>query len=265
LVSCGGTSKADFAQDADPVCSKANSELATVTRPANFKQLGEMAGKVAASTDTQVKALRDLDQPKKDKGDLSAILGAMDGTVSAARKMESGVAGDDGRAVEAATGELRQAATKADDGARAYGLAQCGKGGRDAVTNIADATNPLLKQQLINKADAICKDASRKIEGLPEPTNPRALSRFLDQVLPVVEKVGTDLKALHVPQSDKAAFDELLTLNDRETDLGRDFRAAAASNDLPRLQQLGEALDRASQESTRKAAAFGLKECALEE
>ena len=266
LSSCGGTSKADFAKQADPVCSTANSELAAVTKPATVKQLGEASGKVAASTDKQVKALRTLDQPKDDKSDLDAVLVAMDGTVNAARKMESGVGADDGRAVEAAAAELRQAATKADDGARAYGLAQCGKGGRDAATNIADASNPLLKQQLITKADAICKEASRKLEALPQtPDSPQGFVRSVSASLPIVEKAITDLKALHVPQSDKPAYDEFLTANDREVGLARDLREAASSSNGTRLLQMAEALDSAGLESSKKATAFGLKECAFDE
>ena len=264
-VSCGGTSKADFAREADPVCSKANGELATVTKPANLKQLGEMSTKVATATETQVKALRDLDRPEKDEEDLEAVLGAMDGTVAASRKLASGVSADDGRAVEAAAGELRQAAVKADDGARAYGLGQCGKGGRDAATSLTDAANPLLKQQLITKADAICKEASRKLEAMPEtPDTPQGLVRSVNQSLPIVEKAVLDLKALHAPQPDKPAYDEFLSSNDREVDLARDLRDAGTANSS-RLIDLAGALEDASLESSKKATAFGLKDCAFDE
>lgn len=266
LVACGGTSKADFAKKAEPVCSTTNSELAAVTKPANLKQLGEVSAKVAAATDKQVKALRGLDQPKDDKTELEAVLVAMEGTVAAAKKAESGVGADDGRAVEAAVGELRQSATRADDGARAYGLAQCGKGGRDAATNIAEASNPLLKQQLITKADAICKEAGRKLEALPEtPETPQGLVRSVNAGLPIIEKAVAELKALHVPQPDKATYDEFLTANDREIDLARDLREAATSRNGTRLLEVANALESASADSSRKAIAFGLKECAFDE
>ncbi|MDQ3679763.1 MAG: hypothetical protein M3378_04310 [Actinomycetota bacterium] len=265
LSSCGGTSKADFAQRADPVCSVANGELSAVAQPANLKQLGQSSAKVAAATDKQVKALRQLDQPEKDRGHLDNVLAAMDGTVAAARKVETAVAGDDGRTVEAGVAELRQATTNADDGARNYGLTQCGKGGRDAATNIADATTSLLKQQLITKADAICKDADRKLEAMPEPKNLGEAVRSLDQLLAVVEKAIADLKTLHVPQPDKAAYDEFLTASDQQAGVVRDLRAAVAANDTSRTNQVTDALDSAGAEGARKAAAVGLKDCTFEE
>jgi hypothetical protein len=266
LVACGGTSKADFAKNADPVCATANSELATVTKPTTFKQLGEMSGKVAAATDKQVQALRGLDQPKDGKSELVAVLTAMEGTTAAAKKVEAGVTADDGRVVEAGAGELRQAAANADDGARSYGLTQCGKGGRDAATNIADTSNPLLKQQLITKAEAICKEASGKLDKLPErPDTPQGLVRSVNEGLPIVEKAVLDLKALHAPASDKATYDEFLTSNDRVVDLARDLRDAATAANASRLLDLAGALENASLEISRKATAFGLKECAFEE
>ncbi|MDQ3570572.1 MAG: hypothetical protein M3396_08125 [Actinomycetota bacterium] len=265
LSSCGGTSKADYAKRADPVCSATNGELSAVAKPANLKQLGESSAKVAAATDKQVKALRQLDQPKEDRRDLDNVLASMDGTVAAAKKVETAAAGDDGRTVEAGVAELRQATTKADDAARNYGLTQCGRGGRDAATSLADGSIPALKQQLLTKADAICKDARPKIEAVPKPKNPAEAVRWLDQLLAVFEKAAADLKALHVPQADKAAYDEYLTAADQQTSAVRDLRAAVAANDKTRVNQVSGALESAAAESARKAAAVGLKDCAFEE
>jgi len=262
LSACGGTSKADFAKQADPVCSTANGELGTVTKPANYQQLGEMSSKVSASVDKQVTALRELDQPKDDKSDLETVLGAMDATVVAARKVASGVTTDDGKAVEDGAGELRQAAIKADDGARAYGLLQCGKGARDAATNLADGANPLLKQRLLTKADAICKDVGAKLDALPEtPDSRQGLIRSINEGLPILEKAFTDLKALHAAQPDKPTYDEFLTANDRLVDAARDLRAAAQANDPTRAKAADAAATAANEESDRKATAIGLKEC----
>ncbi len=66
-----------------------------------------------------------------------------------------------------------------------------------------------------------------------DPGNAPRVGPLGERGLPIIEKAVAELKALHVPQPDKATYDEFLTANDRK--LARDPRRAATSrNGTPR-------------------------------
>ena len=258
-VACGGgPSKADFAKKANPPCQTANTELAGVTRPADFRQLGEVAGKVAASTDKQVKALAQLDQPSDDKAQLQRSLADMRATVTSGRAVESAVQKGDLRAAEAGVRDMRQASEKADDGARTYGLTECGKGSRGAAVLVSDASNDVLKRELIARADRICADLNRKIEAMPEPDSDEEL---INATIPLAEKLIADLRAIPVPDAQRQAYDDVMAANDRLLGLFRDASTAAKTRNTKRLEQLYDQIDTASIDADKKADAFGFKDC----
>lgn len=94
---------------------------------------------------------------------------------------------------------------------------------------------------------------------------PQGLVRSVNQGLPIIEKAISDLKALPAPAPDKPSYDDFLTSNDREVDLARDLRDAASTANGSRVLDLAGALDSASIESSKKATAFGLKDCAFDQ
>jgi hypothetical protein len=257
----GGPSKEAFAEKANPPCGTANTELAGVTKPADFRQLGDVAGKVAGSTDKQVKALTDLEQPDDDKPQLERMLTSMRATSSSARAVEAGVQRGDLRAAEKGVSDLKLASEQADDTARSYGLTDCGKGARAASALMTEASNDVLKREVIAKADGFCKDANRRLDELTEPEDLEELVKFLDQSLAVADKLVADLRGIAVPDSLKAAYDDVMASNDRLVALIRDARAAAQAGNERRAGQLFDQLDTATTEANKKADAFGFKDC----
>ena len=259
-TACGGPSKVDFARKANAICASANSELAGVTAPGDFKQLGETGRRVAAATEKQVKGIRQLDHPQDDKDRLEATVAAMDQTVAAARRVETGASAEDGKTVEPAVSEVNQAAAKVDDGARAYGL-ECGKPARDAAVAMGQSSPAILKQKLLAEARRICADAERRSETLSDA---ESLDAF-DQLVAFIEKFVADMKALHVPQGQQVAYGEYLAALDKVVAVLKDGRAAVTAADLNRLRQFERQADAVGAELERKANAAGLpRECRLE-
>lgn len=266
-VACGlgGPSKQDYAEKADPVCRTANGELSGVARPTSLQQVGDAAGKVAQSTDKQLQALDKLDKPKEDKAALDNALRAMRATSSSARQVQSNVGGSDLGAVESSLEDMRKNSDEADQAARDFGLAQCGKGAKDVSTSVTDASRDVLKGELIAKADAVCAEMNRKIDGVPEPKNHASAVASLDQVLSFVEKGQAEMRALSVPRTQQSAWNEILAANDQIVAKLRELKAAAKANDGTKAERLSDELDEVALEQAKKATAFGLKKCGLDE
>lgn len=266
-VACGlgGPSKQDYAEKADPICRTANTELSGVTRPTAFQQVADAAGKVAQASDNQVQGLRKIEKPKEDKAVLERALRAMGATSSSAREVQAAVAASDLKTVESAVEGMRKNSDEADQASRDFGLAQCGRGAKDVSTSVADASRDVLKGELIAKADAVCAETNRRMEAVPEPKDRASVVRSLDQVLALADKGQADLRGLSVPESQRAAWTDVLGANDQLMAKLRELRAAAAANDGTKVERLTEELDAAGLQQGKKAAAFGLKKCGLED
>lgn len=256
----GGPSKEDFVNQANPICATSNSELSGVVRPADLKQLGEVSGKLADSTERQVTGLEGLEKPK-DRQLLEESITAMRAVVASARTVASAAGSGDTRVVESEVVTMKAQASNADETARGYGLAECGKGARDVAGTIADAGNPILKQEFIAKADVLCAEVNRKFEALPEPETPGELVKVIDDSLALYDKLVADMKTLHVPVPGHAAWTEIQVTNDKVAGLLREARAAITARDLTRAERLFEQVGPASAEANKKADAFGFKDC----
>lgn len=257
----GGPSREDFANQANPVCATSNAELSGIVRPTDLKQLGEVSGKVADSTDKQAAALDKLAKPKGGSKALTDSIASMRAVAASGQKVRTAAGSGDTRTVEPEVETLRAEATKADEAARSYGLAECGKGARDAAATIADAAKPILKQEFIAKADALCADLNRKIDAIPEPETPREVVKALDDSLALYDKLVADFKTLHVPAAEQAAWNDILAANDKVAGLLREGRGAIAAEDETRAERLFEEVGTATADANKKADAFGFKDC----
>ena len=257
----GGPSKEEFAEKANPPCQTANTELAGVTKPADFRQLGEVAGKVAASNDKQLKTLEGLDEPDDNKPELERMLGSMRSTTSSARAVEGGVQRGDLRAAEKAVNDLKLASEQADDAARTYGLTECGKGARAASALMSEASGDAFKREVITKADGLCKEANTKLEAFSEPETAAEFAKFIDDTTAIATKLFADLRAVPVAEVHRAAYEDFIAAQDRLVPLFKDASAAAKAGNQRRAEQLFEQIDTATTEANKKADAFGLKDC----
>ena len=85
--------------------------------------------------------------------------------------------------------------------------------------------------------------------------------RILDETLAAIEKAVADIRALHIPQADQPAWNEVGTAFDKLVAKLREVREAANAGDQTRTEQLAEELDPLGTEANTKADAFGFKDC----
>ena len=127
---------------------------------------------------------------------------------------------------------------------------------------MASATPVVLKEELITKADRICARAQTdlgNITGSEDQSLP-GLVRTLDTGIPLIERAVADIRALYVPEPDRAAFGDILNGFDRQLQYLRDARAAAAAGNRSRAM---DALNRETdaEDSVNTKDAFGMKDC----
>ena len=90
----------------------------------------------------------------------------------------------------------------------------------------------LSHQELVRRAGTICADQARTIEQIPRgPSNALNAAGYLGAVLSVVEGGVKRFHRLEPSTQDEALYDAFLREVDRNTDLLRDLRAAAAARD----------------------------------
>jgi hypothetical protein len=261
-AACGsGPTPASFAKKADPICAKANGEVQQLTKPADLKQVSDVSGKLATSNQTQVDALQKLDQPKKNKAQLTATLTAMKSVTDDANGLKAAADSSNAADIEAKSKAMAEHATAADKSARAYGLAECGGTVREKVQEIQSAVPPMLKQDFIAKADLLCADANRKFSAVPDPTTPKQFVSAIDQTLAINDKLVADLRALFVPEADRQAFEDVLAANGKVASTLNELKPAVQAGDQKKVETLGSNVDTAIADANKKADAFGFKDC----
>lgn len=120
------------------------------------------------------------------------------------------------------------------------------------------------KQDVIARGNAICAIALRQIRALPAPTSggasPRAMSRYLEQVVPIIEKEIAGIRALPQPQQDRALLHRYVTAMSGTATQYKALAAAAKSGDSDAISQ--DLANLADSPAASLAGAYGLSQCA---
>jgi hypothetical protein len=124
-----------------------------------------------------------------------------------------------------------------------------------------DDEEPLSRADFVRQADAICADAEKRTDALPEPQSAADLKKTIDQARPIVEEEVDKLKDLgdRAPDDVKEDFDRALVLLDDQLEVLDEFQAAGT--DQAKLQAASEKGDKLSKEADGIARRIGLKEC----
>jgi len=257
----GGPSKNSFLAEADDTCRSANAPVASAKAPTSFPELAEGAKGVAAATDAQVPELRALDRPGGDKERTDAVFAALGGVATTARSLQAAAEKKDDRASAQAANDLSARSREAGDGARAYGFTACGVGTQRAATPLTDATKTIIKAGFVAKAEGICRETSRKLEGIPEPTSRTSASRAFNTLLPLADKMITDLRALVVPPGDEATLTDLFDAEQKVLEKLREYLAVLKADDSRKASVVEDELEVAGTAADAKADAYGVKAC----
>lgn len=126
-------------------------------------------------------------------------------------------------------------------------VAGCGGGGA------------LSKSDLIAKADVICADAKKKIDGLGTPDSADKLKEFAGKASDLVKDQASKLKALEPPADVKADWDKAMGLLDKQVELAK--KLADNADDPAKIQEVATEGNAINTEATAIAKKIGLKTC----
>ena len=130
---------------------------------------------------------------------------------------------------------------------------------------LAGCGSKYTKSDFVARADGICTNAVREIRSLNPPSAAtgqglRALSQYLDKLLPIVQSEASQIRALKRPSGDHAALDRYLSAQAEVVAEYRRLASAAKRGDAQGVAD-AEAKLQASPVAAL-AAQYGLRDCA---
>ena len=258
---CGPT-LAPIIAEADAICKRAESAITSLPAPDSVAKVKEFGEKLAQETKKLVNQLAALKPPRGD--DAAKTKGFIDdlrAAGNASAELGEAAGTEDFPGTEKAVAEADKAFKKADESARTAGFNACGKAGAAASGSVAAPTPGLLKNAYIAKADALCGASNTDRSAVPRPDTLEEFVPFVDQILPITDKLAADLKAIAPPAADKAAIDEWLAAKDAIRPVVVDMQAAARAGDENRFNQLVARLITMTSEVDLKADRIGFRNC----
>jgi hypothetical protein len=132
-----------------------------------------------------------------------------------------------------------------------------------SITATACGGHTATKRDVIARANAICSASVREVRSVTPPAagdgSLASLSDYLQKVLPIVEKEGSDTRALPRPAADRAVLNRYIAAVTGAEQQYRAVAAAAARNDPAAVAQALSALR--SSPATTLARQYGLNRC----
>jgi hypothetical protein len=125
----------------------------------------------------------------------------------------------------------------------------CGGGGK------------LSKQELVAKANAICRDSDAKFKALGTPRTMEDLKNFADKAMPIAKDGRKKLGDLEPPDELAATYRQWLAEGDKAVDAIARVRAAAAADRVTEVQKIGREARAEDAKSDRLATRLGFTDC----
>lgn len=119
----------------------------------------------------------------------------------------------------------------------------------------------LSKEEFIQQADAICRQAEERTEQIDPPRTPEALAEFVDEAERITGKLLRDLRELEAPEEGRQTIDRLLEQIEAALATLPELKEAAENRAASRIQELGQELQQASSEANEIAQGYGLEVC----
>lgn len=130
-----------------------------------------------------------------------------------------------------------------------------------------DGGSGLSADEFRERADAICADAERQIDGLEEPTSAEGLLPFLRSGLEIQNTQLEALKGLEPPEDMTGTFDEAVALLEDQQDeiTAAADRIEAGEDAQAVIQEVDPKIDEINDEADAKARELGLTVCGAED
>ncbi|MFP5351100.1 MAG: hypothetical protein ACLGIB_00860 [Actinomycetota bacterium] len=119
----------------------------------------------------------------------------------------------------------------------------------------------LSKEEFIQQADAICREAEQRTEEIEPPRTPEALADFVDEAERITGGLLAELRELEPPQEGRETIDRLLEQIEAALATLPELKKAAEDRSPDRIQELGRELQQAASEANEIAQGYGLQVC----
>lgn len=119
----------------------------------------------------------------------------------------------------------------------------------------------LSKEEFIQQADSICREAEERTERIEPPRTPEGLADFVDEAERITGELLADLRELEPPDEGRETIDRLLQRIEDALATLPELKEAAQNRAASRIQELGQELQQASSEANEIAQGYGLEIC----
>lgn len=120
----------------------------------------------------------------------------------------------------------------------------------------------LTRQELVSKADALCRSYNEKQAELGQANNVKELAAQGEELLPLQEQIGRKFKRLRARPEDRATLRRVIAVQEELAALNRNRYAAAERGDQQAVQEATDEFAATYPDYVEAARALGLKVCA---
>jgi hypothetical protein len=120
---------------------------------------------------------------------------------------------------------------------------------------------PLTHAQFAAKANALCSEYNKKIAVLPEPKSLKEGASMIEEMIPIYEKLVSDVKKLNPPVDEAAKVKRVIALGEEQLSLLKDYAKALKAGDRAKATSLQNEGDANVAESSRLFHELGITAC----
>lgn len=126
---------------------------------------------------------------------------------------------------------------------------------------LATACGGDAKDEFIEQADRLCRQADQATQDLEVPRTPRGLRSFVDRAQEISGDLVQGLRELEIPEGDRDTIERMLSRIEEAIGYLPDLADAADQRDTQLMADIGRKLQRASSEANEIAREYGLQDC----
>jgi hypothetical protein len=117
------------------------------------------------------------------------------------------------------------------------------------------------KEEVIEEADKICKDAEEDIEDIQD-VPPSELEQAYEEGGERAQEAVDDLEAIEVPDEDKDIWDDFLDESEKQVEFFEDAEQAISEGDNQRVDEIAAESKEVEEEAADLAEEYGMDKCA---
>jgi len=130
-----------------------------------------------------------------------------------------------------------------------------------ALVALAACSQGLSKEEFIEQADVICREADEKTREIEPPRTAEALKGFVEEAQAITRDLLADLRELEAPEGDADVIEDMTGRIENTMELLPEIQAAAEERNIADINRLATELKDEAAEANRIAQDYGLEEC----